>query len=42
MSRACHPRGDVAASLRRRRQNEIGGGHSWHFDIEIDAIEQRT
>jgi hypothetical protein len=36
------PLGDVAASFGRRRQDQIGGGDRRHFDVQVDAIEQRA
>jgi hypothetical protein len=33
---------DLGASLRCRRQNEVGGGDGRHFDLEIDTVEQRS
>jgi len=34
--------GDFTAAFGRRRQDEIGGGHRRHFDVQVDAIEQRS
>jgi hypothetical protein len=33
---------DLAASLGRRRQDEIGGGDRRYFDIQVDAVDQRA
>jgi integrase len=32
----------LAASFRRRRQDEIGGGHRAHLDVQVDAIDERA
>ena len=42
VARACDARRDLAAALGRRRQDQIGGGHRRHVDMQIDAVEQRT
>jgi hypothetical protein len=34
--------GDFAAAFGRRRQDEIGGGHRRHFDMQVDAVERRS
>ena len=34
--------GDFAAAFGRRRQDEIGGGHRRHFDMQVDAVDQRA
>ena len=33
-------RGHLAASFRRRRQDEIGGGHRRHLDVEVDTVDE--
>jgi len=42
MSRARDAGGDLAAPLRRRRQDQVGGGHRRHVDMQVDAVEQRS
>ena len=42
LARARDARRDLAAAFRRRRQDEIGGGHGRHLDVQIDAVEQRA
>ena len=34
--------GNFAAAFGRRRQDEIGGGHRRHFDMQVDAVDQRA
>jgi hypothetical protein len=34
--------GDFAAAFGQGRQDEIGGGHRRHFDMQVDAVEQRS
>jgi hypothetical protein len=34
--------GDLPAAFGRRRQDEIGRGHRRDFDVQIDAVDQRT
>jgi GTP cyclohydrolase IA len=38
----CDARGNLAAAFGGRRQDQVGGRHSRHFDVQIDAIDQRT
>jgi hypothetical protein len=35
-------RRDLAASFRRRRQDEIGGGHRRYLDVQVDAVNERA
>ena len=42
VARAGDAGGDLAATFRPRRQNEVGGGDRRHFDVQIDAVEQRA
>ncbi len=39
---ARHPLSHLAAALRGRRQDEIGGGDGRHLDMQIDAVDQRA
>jgi hypothetical protein len=39
VARAPHAGGDLAAAFARRRQNQIGGGHRRHLDVQVDAVE---
>ena len=39
---ACHPRRHLPAAFGRRRQDEIGGGHRRHFDVQVDPVQQRA
>ena len=39
---ARHAFRDLAAAFRRRRQDEIGGGHRRHLDVQVDAVDQRA
>jgi len=39
---AREPRCDLAASFRRRRQDQIGGGHRRHLDVQVDAVDERA
>jgi len=32
--------GNFTATFGRRRQDQVGGGHRRHFDMQVDAIEQ--
>src|SRR3546814_16869542 len=32
---------DLGAALGRRREDEVGGAHRLHLDMEVDAVEQR-
>ena len=41
-ARGGDPARDLGAALRRRRQGEVGGGHARHFDMQVDAVEQRA
>jgi len=34
--------GDFAAAFGGRRQDEIGCGHRRHFDMQVDAVDQRA
>jgi hypothetical protein len=38
----CHALGNFAAAFGRRRQDQIGRGHSRNFDLQIDAVEERS
>jgi hypothetical protein len=37
-----NPFGDFGAAFGRRRQNEVGGGHCRHFDMQVDAVDERA
>ena len=37
-----HALGHFPASFRRRRQDQIDGGHRRHFDVQVDAVEERS
>jgi len=37
-----HARGHLPAALARRRQRQIGGRDRRHFDMLVDAIEERA
>ena len=34
--------GDFAAAFGGRRQDQIGGGHRRHFDMQVDAVDERA
>ena len=42
LARARDARRDFAAALGRRRQDQVGGGHRRHLDVQVDAVEQRA
>src|SRR5438552_18230423 len=39
---ARNARRNLPASLRWRRQDEIGGGHRRHLDVQVDTIDERA
>jgi hypothetical protein len=42
LARLCDAFGNLAASFGRRRQEEIGGSHRRHLDMQVDAVDQRA
>lgn len=42
VARRSHSRCDFGRALRRRRQDQIGGGDRGHFDAQIDPVHQRA
>jgi hypothetical protein len=34
--------GDLGASFRRRRQDQVGCGDGGHLDVQVDTVEQRA
>ena len=42
IARARDAGGDLARAFRGRRQDQIGGGDRRHFDVQVDAVEQRA
>ena len=41
LARAGDALGDLAASFGRRRQDQVGGGHRRHLDVQVDAVDER-
>ena len=42
VARARDARRDLAAALGGRRQDQVGGRHGRHLDVQVDAVEQRA
>ena len=42
ITRPRHARRHLAAAFRRGRQDQVGGGHRRHLDMQVNAVDQRA